>query len=227
MLQQFLAAGAAAAMVSVAGASTITTFTDRSSFLSQVGSGVGPAETFDGLATTTSRGAVSGAFNDFVYTAALSPALPSGNGLGVLADPGSSDKFLVANALSTSQDFRLRVDFSGPDAVTAFGADMFRYDQSLGASVGGNLMVYVYDTMGDSLYGGLLASTGRSTFLGFTSDVAIGHFEVWATGPLSSSRYSAIDNLTFGVAVIPLPPAAWAGLATLGLAGGVRAWRRR
>jgi hypothetical protein len=34
-----------------------------------------------------------------------------------------------------------------------------------------------------------------------------------------------MDN--FRVAVVPLPPAAWAGLGLLGVIGGVRAARRR
>jgi hypothetical protein len=206
-------------------------YTSQSSFLAAAG-GVGPADTFNGLGPTTSGGAVTGAFNDFAYSAALSPSLPSGTGLGVLADPGSSDRYLVANAYNFELRFRIRIAFNGADPVTAVGANMFRFNQnanpSLAGSVGGDMEVRLYNTSGTLFHIENFVSMGRSTFLGFTSDVAIGFLEVRsANSGTDLSRYGAMDNLYYGAAIIPLPPAAWAGLGMLGLMGGVRAVRRR
>jgi hypothetical protein len=202
-------------------------YTSQASFLAAAG-GVGPADTFNGLATTTSRGAVTGAYNDFAYNVTLFPSLQSGNGIGVLSDGGSTDQFLVANAYNQQSFYRLRIDLTGGEPVTAIGSNMFRYDQSLASSVGGNMEVRLYTAAGVLFHVENFASVGRNTFMGFTSDITIGFMEVRsANSGTEISRYGAIDNLYFGAAIVPLPPAAWAGLGLLGVIGGVRAVRRR
>jgi hypothetical protein len=212
--------------------SATVAYTSQASFLSQVGSGVGPADTFNGLATTTSRGAVTGAYNDFAYSAALSLNTNTvfGSGLGVLADAGSpSDRFLVANAYTGGSNFYgVRIDFTGADPVTAVGANFFRYNQNTGGSAAGTVTVLLFGVGGVSLGTFNITSVGRDTYQGFTTDEAIAYMVVRSnmSGDLAT-RYGAFDNLSFGAAVVPLPPAAWAGLGMLGVAAGARRWRRR
>ncbi len=219
-----------------------TVYTDSQVvFLSTVGSGVGPVVDFNGLAPTdsynnheTESGAVSGNFNDFTYSVAT--VLGLGNGmssrLGVMYESSSpEDQFLVGNQLNDPQTYGLRVDFTG--GVTAVGANLFRYQQSGltdGFAIEGWMWVEFRDTA-DELIGvrHYVNSGGRDTFLGFTSDVAIGSMFIHSDLIGANwTRYVALDNLYFGTAtVVPLPPAAWAGLGLLGVIGGLRAARRR
>jgi len=206
-------------------------YSSQASFLAAAG-GVGPADTFNGLGMTTSRGAVTGAYNDFAYSAALSLNTNAtfASGLGVLADPGSpSDRFLVANAYTGGSSFYgVRIDFTGTAPVTAVGANFFRYNQNTTSSAAGTVTVLLFGAGGVSLGSFDIASLGRQTYQGFTTDAAIAFMVVRSnmSGDLGA-RYAAFDNFSYGAAIIPLPPAAWAGLGMLGLLGGVRAVRWR
>lgn len=206
-------------------------YTSQASFLASAG-GVGPADTFNGLTTTTSRGAVTGAYNDFAYSAALSVNTNTtfASGLGVLADAGSpSDRYLVANAYTGGSNFYgVRIDFTGVDPVTAVGANFFRYNQNTTSSAAGTVTVLLFGAGGVSLGSFDIASLGRDTYQGFMTDAAIAYMVVRTnmSGDLAA-RYAAFDNFSYGAAVVPLPPAAWAGLGLLGCAAGVRGWRRR
>jgi hypothetical protein len=78
-------------------------------------------------------------------------------------------------------------------------------------------------------------STARLTtvgpeFRGYVSDVAITGLTItadWDALPANFNASVALDHLSVGtLAVVPLPPTAWAGLGMLGAIGGVRVWRR-
>jgi hypothetical protein len=206
-------------------------YTSQASFLAAAG-GVGPADTFNGLTTTTSRGAVTGAYNDFAYSAALSVNTNTtfASGLGVLADPGSpSDRFLVANRFTGGSSFYgVRIDFTGVAPVTAVGANFFRYNQNTTSSAAGTVTVLLFGAMGVSLGSFDIASLGRDTYQGFTTDAAIAYMVVRSNmSGVPGTQYAAFDNFAYGAAIVPLPPAAWAGLGLLGVIGGVRTIRRR
>lgn len=62
-------------------------------------------------------------------------------------------------------------------------------------------------------------------FGGYMSDSSILSISIAANNSQGADAFPTMDN--FRVAVVPLPPAAWAGLGMLGLIGGVRAARRR
>lgn len=223
-------APAAFLMAPIAQGGTVV-YTSQSSFLAAAG-GVGPADTFNGLTTTTSRGPVTGAYHDFAYSAALSlnTATTFNSGLGVLADAGSpSDRYLVANTYTGGSSFYgVRIDFTGVAPVTAVGANFFRYNQNTASAAAGTITVLLFGAGGASLGSFSIASLGRDTYQGFTTDAAIAFMVVRSdmTGDLGA-RYAAFDNFSYGAAIVPLPSAAWAGLGLLGIVGGVRAVRRR
>lgn len=210
-------------------ASGATVYTSQGAFVSQVGSGVGPAADFNDLALTASRGPVTGAFNDFAYSVGVA-GVSGGTGLGVMAyDASQADRFLVANLTSHPQMFGLRVSFTGLAPVTAVGANLFRYQQAdmanpSGVVMGGNMSVRLYDMAGNEIHAMNFASAGRDSFIAFTSEVAIGSMVIQS---VASYSYAGMDNLYYGTAMVPLPPASWAGLGLLGVIGGVRAMRRR
>lgn len=154
------------------------------------------------------------AFQTFAYT------ITANNGLVV--GPTGFAIFLRSGAISTnSGSDSLQISFT-TNNVYAVGGDFWGTRLS-GLSVLSNITIALSN--GDSVQ----FTTFGPEFRGFTSNVAIssiiidaertfGHQDAWAT----------MDNFYVGtMAVVPLPPAAWAGLGLLGVIGGVRAVRRR
>lgn len=66
--------------------------------------------------------------------------------------------------------------------------------------------------------------------LGSLDNASLAYLRLTFDGATSSNGNNRLDNIQFNaspIAVVPLPPAAWAGLLTLGTIAGVRGLRRR
>jgi hypothetical protein len=212
------AAVAAAAGITAGAASAGTLYTDVAAFTAA--SNIVELNDFSGVADGfySSLTFEPPAYQTFQYE------IVATNGLQVGPSLNPFVPLLPSGAISTqAADDALVVNFTSNN-VYAVGGE-FWGTGLLGQPVWANITINLSD--GTSV----TFETFGPEFYGFTSDVVItsmtieaervvlpGHLEAWAT----------MDNLYVGtLTVIPLPPAAWAGLGMLGLLGGARAFRRR
>lgn len=107
------------------------------------------------------------------------------------------------------------INFTSGD-VRAFGGDWWGTDVDFN-----EIRALVTITLDDGTKRSFLTNGPR--FGGYQSDSTISSITIAAIG--IPPAFPTMDN--FRVAVVPLPPAAWAGLGMLGLIGGVRVVRRR
>lgn len=149
---------------------------------------------------------VSANFGQFAYE--ISARTFNGNASSLFNDNGT-----ISTNNGTDQ---LVIDFTGD--VRAFGGEWWATDANFN-EVWALITVFVSDgTVGSFL-------TNGPTFGGYVSDVTIDRVVINALGAF---RFPTMDNFYVGtMAVVPLPPAAWAGLGMLGVIGGVRVVRRR
>jgi hypothetical protein len=179
-------------------------YTDEASFLGNVGAGYS-FNAFDdvvgGLASSLSY-----SLNGFAYD--------------ITAVGSNSDLFNDVGLVSTNvASDAILVTFTSGN-VTAVGGNFWSSDIWVEP-----LQATVVITLSDGTVIDF-ESTGASDFRGFTSDTLITSIQIDAVDGFDVA-WSTMDNLYVGVAVVPLPPAAWAGLGLLGAIGGVRAVRRR
>lgn len=131
---------------------------------------------------------------------------------------------LPGEAISTRQaSDALVINFTSNN-VYAVGGE-FWATGALGQSV----WAYITITLSDGST--VTFDTLGPEFYGFTSDVVITSMTIEAERVLLPKLLDAwvtMDNFYVGTAaIVPLPPAAWAGLGLLGVTAGVRTWRRR
>lgn len=149
----------------------------------------------------------------FGFSREIDPPLPAiagqWNGAGYL---GSASKELTSATLSG-----LNVTFTVP--VTAFGIDVRTF-----TGFAANANVTIYGTDNSTVLGTItsvpLASTGLPVFLGWHDVDGIGR--VFFDASPVYSGVPPIDNLEFGVAVIPLPASIWVLGGALGALGTLR-----
>jgi hypothetical protein len=189
------------------------TYTDEAAFLAAIQPGFRLEQftTASGVVELGSPAVFAGV--DFAFTASATGGIARSSAIGGgYLTVGQNGNFNEPITVSFA---------NSPTSVTAFGANFFNNNNDYSFGLG-NLSIVLSDSTTVNINGAAL-----STFRGFTSDVPIASFTVTAT---SANHYSSFDNLYMAQAtqVIPLPPAAWAGLTTLagvGLVGFVR--RRR
>jgi hypothetical protein len=194
----FLAAGLAA--IAAGSASADQVFATEAGFVSVVPNSV--LNTF----STVADGPVSSISYDFGnFSYDISSTNPSS---GLYNNNGtiSTGSFLSA----------LKITFTSGD-VRAFAGDWWGTDADFN-----EIRATIIITLSDGTQGSFLTNGPR--FLGYQSDTSISSIEIRAVN-IFNPAYPTMDN--FRVAVVPLPPAAWAGLGLLGVIGGVRAVRRR
>ncbi len=152
---------------------------------------------------------LSYSMGDFAYDISSGPVTNSG-----LYNEGG--------AISTASTLDSLVITFTSGNVRAIGANVWATDPAFDPA--GALMIV---TLSDGTIEAF-PSGGPSAFYGYTSDVDITSVEIRALG-FFVPRYATMDNLYVGtnVSVVPLPPAAWAGMGMLGLLGGIRARRAR
>ncbi len=179
-------------------------YTDSTSFLNDADPGIS-LNTFDDV--------VSGPLPDLTYSiGAFSYDISAGggygtglyNGTGVVSTQNANDHLLIT--------------FTSGN-VNAVGGNFWGTDQFFNV-----VLAQITITLSDGTEV-TFDSTGPAVFRGFSTDVFITSMTIDAKS--ATGAWATMDNLYVGAAVVPLPPAAWAGLATLGLLGGLRAHRRR
>jgi len=154
------------------------------------------------------------AFQTFAYTISANS--------GLIVGPTGTAIFLPSGAISTSNGSdALQISFA-TNNVYAVGGD-FWGTGLFGQSVLSTITIALSN--GHSVQ----FTTFGPEFRGFTSNVAISSITIDADRTLfpNLEAWATMDNFYVGTAIVPLPPAAWAGLGLLGLLGGVRAVRRR
>lgn len=135
----------------------------------------------------------------------------------------TSGLYNEGGVISTASNFdSIVINFTSGN-VHAIGANVWATDP--GFDPAGALMLV---TLSDGTVEAF-PSGGPSAFYGYTSDMIITSVEIRAVGFLSP-RYATMDNLYVGTTgdypIVPLPPAAWAGIGMLGLMSARRSMRR-
>ncbi len=179
-------------------------YTDTVSFLNDADAGIS-LNTFDD--------AVYGASPDLSYTiGAFSYEISAGGGYG-------TGLFNDTGIISTqNSNDHLLITFTSGN-VNAVGGNFW------GTEIGfATVLAQITITLSDGT-DVTFDSVGPSVFRGFSTDTFITSMTIEAKS--ATGAWATMDNLYVGsAAVVPLPPAAWAGLAMLGLLGGAHARRR-
>ncbi len=179
-------------------------YTDSTSFLNAADAGIS-LNTFDEL--------VNGPSPDLSYTiGAFSYEISAGGGYGTGL---YNDTGIVST--QNSNDYLL-VTFTSNN-VTAVGGNFWGTSEFFGV-----VLAQITITLSDGTEVSF-DSAGPSVFRGFSTDAFITSMTIDAKS--ATGAWATMDNLYVGTAVVPLPAAAWAGLGTLGLLGGLRTYRRR
>ncbi|MFG0245104.1 MAG: hypothetical protein ACF8MF_03515 [Phycisphaerales bacterium JB052] len=125
--------------------------------------------------------------------------------------------------ISTASNFDSIVINFTSDNVHAIGANVWATDPDFDPA-GAIMIVSLSDGTTETFPSG-----GPGAFYGYTSDMLITSVEIRAVG-FFVPRFATMDNLYVGTTgdypIVPLPPAAWAGLGMLGLMGARRSMKR-
>lgn len=149
-------------------------------------------------------------FGTFAYEITTGPVPTSGlyNEGGVISTASNLDSIVI--------------NFTS-DNVHAIGANIWATDPDFDPA-GALMLVTLSDGTVEAFPSG-----GPGAFYGYTSDILITSVEIRAVG-FFTPRFATMDNLYVGTTgdlpVVPLPPAAWAGLGMLALLGARRSMKR-
>ncbi|WP_395094600.1 PEP-CTERM sorting domain-containing protein [Armatimonas sp.] len=193
---------------------TITTFTNRASFLAALQPGF-----FNDDFAGVTNGGIQGA-----------SATRSGNGFSVTYTAPPSGLFSIAGAMSTNDATNNLVATvsSSPAQVFAFGADFFLTDS------GGNFQPFVGNSVSAFASNGVDADSplaagvnSVTNFFGWISTTPLVSVTANAGG-LTPNRWNTMDNVVVGVAASSAAPEPGTlALLTLGIAGGIAIKRRK
>jgi fibro-slime domain-containing protein len=161
--------------------------------------------------------------NDGVYTYSNNSFFPINNQL--LGNQGNSQNYHFTYAINTNFTFQpgQTFNFTGDDDLFVYVNGRLVVD--LGGVHGAQNASLAFNTDGSVTTSG--AGVNGTTMLGLIAGQAYTFDIFFAERHTTQSNFAISTNIAFSTSVIPLPPAAWAGLGTLGLLGLASAARRR
>lgn len=210
------AVGLSALACSQAMAASVTTYTDATSFTSNVSS-----YAYDDFSNFTVPGDLG---SSYTY---------SSNGFTATFQaeeftPGDDDVWSASGEISTDGDDEVLLVTFSPN-VTAVGGDFFISDSSGGFLSNYDVWATIEDSSSNFIYGDTYVPLTDPQFRGYTSSTPINSLLIFPTAGIG--YWPTISSLYFGTAgapviATPLPASLFGGLGLIALLAGTRRFRR-